>query len=139
MRDLILLILGLVFSGSSHASESLPRTADTLLPYPSQVSLMRERAGWTYRQSAAGLPLYLSEADSPGKSACYGRCAMQWIPLIAPATEKALGQWTIVVRRDGARQWAFKGRPIYTHIHDTPETRTSDDDKGAWHLMPHFV
>jgi predicted lipoprotein with Yx(FWY)xxD motif len=52
---------------------------------------------------------------------------------------KSLGQWTIVVRKDGVRQWAFKGRPIYTHIHDSPETATGDGDAGTWHLMPHFI
>jgi len=139
MRDLIFLILGLVVSASSHASEALPRTASAQLPYPTQVALMHERLGWTYRKSTTGLPLYFSEADSPGKSACYGKCAMQWIPLIAPVTEKSLGQWTIVVRKDGVRQWAFRGRPIYTHIHDTPQTATRAGHEGTWHLMPHFT
>lgn len=143
MRDLtfaaIVAFGEVALSATGHASESVPRTVNTNMPYPGQVSLMHERMGWTYRKSTSGLPLYFSEADSLGKSICYGECAVQWIPLIAPVSEKPLGQWTIVVRKDGLRQWAFKGRPIYTHIHDTPETPTGDGDDGTWHLMPHFL
>lgn len=140
----VALTLEFTVSATGHAAETAPKTVNTNMPYPSQVSLMHERSGWTYRKSSvrsekAGLPLYFSDADSPGKSVCYGECAMRWVPLIAPATEKSLGQWTIVVRTDGLLQWAFKGRPIYTHISDTPENPTGDGDQGTWHLMPHFL
>ncbi|MEP6549169.1 MAG: hypothetical protein ABJD53_17050 [Gammaproteobacteria bacterium] len=63
---------------------------------------------------------------------------MQWIPLLVSAGEKSLGEWTIFVRKDGRRQWAFKQRPVYTHIHDSPDMPTGDGVDGVWHLMPHF-
>jgi predicted lipoprotein with Yx(FWY)xxD motif len=110
----------------------------TQLPYPAEVSLVQERMGWTFRQSPSGLPLYLYEPDSPVTSVCNSACESKWIPLLAPAGEKPLGDWTIFVRKDGRRQWAFEQHPVYTHLHDTPATPTGDREDGVWHLMPHF-
>jgi predicted lipoprotein with Yx(FWY)xxD motif len=37
----------------------------------------------------------------------------QLAPLMASADAKPAGSWTIVVRDDGAKQWAYKGKPLY--------------------------
>src|SRR5665213_208767 len=134
----VVVALGLAFSISAQASESLPKTLSTQLPYPAGVSLVQDRMGWTYRQSSTDLPLYLYEKDSRDKSVCNSACETQWIPLLAPTSEKSLGEWTIFVRKDGRRQWAFEQRPVYTHIHDAPDSPTGDGEGGVWHLMPHF-
>ena len=40
-------------------------------------------------------------------------------PFPASETDKPIGNWTIVDNKDdGIRQWAFKGRPIYTNSQD---------------------
>src|SRR5665213_733721 len=122
----VVMIIETISCAPGHASESLPKTMSAQLPYPAAVSLMQDRMGLTYRQSPSGLPLYLYGADSPGKSACNSTCEMQWIPLLVSAGEKSLGEWTIFVRKDGRRQWAFKQRPVYTHIHDSPDMPTGD-------------
>ena len=132
--------LYLAISAASHADETLPKTASTDLPYPIEVSLVDESPhGFTYRQSSTGLPLYVSAKDAPGRSNCYDGCASQWIPLQAPANAKTMGEWSVVARKGGTRQWAFKRRPVYTHIHDTPETSNGDGEDGIWHVMPHFA
>jgi predicted lipoprotein with Yx(FWY)xxD motif len=132
--------LFLALNVASHADETVPKTANTNLPYPIEVSLVDESPhGFTYRQSSTGLPLYISEKDAPEKSNCYSGCATQWIPLQAPAKAKALGEWSVVKRNDGTRQWAFKGRPIYTHIHDTPQISNEDAGDEIWHILPHFA
>jgi predicted lipoprotein with Yx(FWY)xxD motif len=43
-----------------------------------------------------------------------------WQPLAAPVLASAdkLPDWSIVTRIDGSRQWAYKGRPLYTYVHD---------------------
>jgi predicted lipoprotein with Yx(FWY)xxD motif len=132
--------LYLAVNVASRAEETVPKSANTNLPYPTEVSLVDESPhGFTYRQSSTGLPLYVSEKDSPGKSNCYNGCASQWIPLQAPAEAKAMGEWSVVTRKGGTRQWAFKRRPVYTHIHDTAETSDGDGVDGIWHILPHFA
>jgi len=115
---------------------SIPKTANINLPYPGQIDLEQETHGWTYRLNQHELPLYMSTADSPGKSSCNDACAKRWLPVIAEAGAKRLGDWTIIVRADGQRQWAFKGHPVYTHVDDTSEH--PHGDSGSFHLMPHF-
>jgi predicted lipoprotein with Yx(FWY)xxD motif len=67
-----------------------------------------------------GKPLYTFARDSaPGKSACNGACATAWPPLAAAADAKADGDWTVVTRDDGSKQWAYKGKPLYAYAKDS--------------------
>ena len=67
-----------------------------------------------------GKPLYTFSRDTtPSKSACNGGCAASWPALAATATDKDAGDWTVVTRDDGAKQWAYKGKPLYTFARDT--------------------
>ena len=69
---------------------------------------------------ATDLPLYTYSHDTtPGKSACNGRCVTAWPPLAAKDTDKDAGDWTVVTRDDGGKQWAYKGQPLYTFAKDT--------------------
>jgi predicted lipoprotein with Yx(FWY)xxD motif len=122
---------------ASLAAHSVQPILNTQLPYPAEVSLVQEAQGWTFRQSPTNLPLYLYEPRLSGATACDSACRRQWIPLLAPAGEKPLGDWTIVVRKDGRQQWAFEQHPVYLHRHDGPD-RPSGGSPGPWHLMPHF-
>jgi predicted lipoprotein with Yx(FWY)xxD motif len=45
-------------------------------------------------------------------------CAKVWPPALAAANAKPVGDWTIVARTDGTRQWAYQGYPVYTSILD---------------------
>jgi predicted lipoprotein with Yx(FWY)xxD motif len=66
-----------------------------------------------------GKTLYVLASDMEfGKSACNGTCAMMWPPFTAPAEAKPLNDWTIFTRDDGSRQWAYKGKPLYTYSKD---------------------
>lgn len=84
-----------------------------------------------------GMTLYTFDRDAmgSGKSACNGGCATNWPPLMASAGDSASGEWTIVTRDDGSRQWAFRGKPVYYWARDTkPGDRTGDGFNNAWHL-----
>jgi predicted lipoprotein with Yx(FWY)xxD motif len=85
---------------------------------------------------AKGMTLYTFDKDTPGKSACNGPCAVNWPPLIVADDAKAAGGWTIVMRDDGLKQWAYKGKPVYTWIKDTKPGDTTGDGflNGAWHI-----
>lgn len=86
--------------------------------------------------NAAGMTLYVFDKDTAdsGKSVCNGDCAVKWPPLIAAAGDKAQGDYSIVTRDDGARQWAFKGKPLYLWFKDQkPGDATGDGVNNVWH------
>jgi predicted lipoprotein with Yx(FWY)xxD motif len=67
---------------------------------------------------AKGMTLYTFDRDAAGKSNCTGQCAQNWPPLAAPVNAQASGDWTVVARDDGSKQWAYKGKPLYTWVKD---------------------
>ncbi|MHB1207625.1 MAG: hypothetical protein ACYCZX_18830, partial [Rhodospirillaceae bacterium] len=67
---------------------------------------------------ASGRTLYTRDADPVGKSLCVDDCPKTWPPALAPARAKAYGAWSIITRSDGAKQWALKGKPLYTFVKD---------------------
>jgi predicted lipoprotein with Yx(FWY)xxD motif len=84
----------------------------------------------------AGMTLYTFDKDAGGKSACNGPCATNWPPLTASAGATASGDWSIITRDDGTRQWAYKGKPLYTWSKDQkPGDRTGDGFlDNQWHV-----
>jgi predicted lipoprotein with Yx(FWY)xxD motif len=86
--------------------------------------------------NAKGMTLYTFDKDTPGKSACNGQCAANWPPMLVGDGGKAAGDWTIVVRDDGLKQWAYKGKPVYGWVKDTKPGDTTGDGflNGAWHI-----
>jgi predicted lipoprotein with Yx(FWY)xxD motif len=54
---------------------------------------------------------------------------------MASAGDSASGEWTIVTRDDGSRQWAFRGKPVYYWSKDAKAgDRTGDGVSNAWRL-----
>lgn len=87
---------------------------------------------------AKGMTLYTFDRDVPnsGKSNCNGDCAVKWPPLMAKATDKPTGDFTIVVRNDGSRQWAHKGHPLYLWPEDQePGDKYGDNYNKVWHII----
>jgi len=83
------------------------------------------------------MTLYVFDKDTPnsGKSVCNDKCAANWPPLKASADAKPEGDYTVVTRDDGSKQWAYKGRPLYYWVKDkAPGDRTGDGVIGAWHV-----
>jgi predicted lipoprotein with Yx(FWY)xxD motif len=81
----------------------------------------------TVRKTAVGLAL----ANHTGKTLYYrdrdeaATGPALWRPLAAPvlAIPDRLPDWSIVTRVDGLRQWAYKGRPLYTYADDSEDDR----------------
>ncbi len=88
--------------------------------------------------TSTGMTLYTFDRDSAGsgKSVCNGPCATNWPPLMAQADAKATGDWSIVTRDDGSKQWAYKGKPLYAWSKDQkPGDKTGDGFlNNAWHV-----
>lgn len=81
-----------------------------------------------------GMTLYTFDKDEGGVSACYDECATNWPPLMAAADAKAEGDFSLTDRKDGSKQWAYKGKPLYLWVKDTkPGEMTGDGVKGVWH------
>ena len=85
-----------------------------------------------------GMTLYTFDKDAAGKSNCNGQCLVNWPALIADGNAKAMGDWTVVTRDDGSKQWALKGMPLYTFIQDKkPGDMVGEGKGGVWHMaMP---
>jgi predicted lipoprotein with Yx(FWY)xxD motif len=85
---------------------------------------------------AKGMTLYTFDKDAGGKSACNGPCATNWPPLKAAASDKAEGGYTMIKRDDGAMQWAYKGKPLYTWAKDSKPGDITGDGflNGVWHI-----
>lgn len=84
----------------------------------------------------SGMTLYVFDKDSGGKSACNGPCAGNWPPLKASADAKPMGDYSIISRDDGSKQWAYKGRPLYNWKNDkNPGDITGDGFlNNTWHI-----
>jgi predicted lipoprotein with Yx(FWY)xxD motif len=83
------------------------------------------------------MTLYTFDRDAAmsGRSVCNGGCATNWPPLKATPDAQGSGDWSVVTRDDGSRQWAYKGQPVYYWSKDTKAgDRTGDGFNGAWHV-----
>jgi predicted lipoprotein with Yx(FWY)xxD motif len=83
------------------------------------------------------MTLYTFDKDvaASGKSVCNGPCATAWPPLMAAADAKDAGDWTVITRDDGGKQWSFKGKPLYFWVKDTkPGDKTGDGVNNVWRL-----
>jgi predicted lipoprotein with Yx(FWY)xxD motif len=107
---------------SSAASAQMLKTADT----PKGKTFVDDK----------GMTLYTFDKDAGGKSMCNGPCADNWPPLMASDGAKPAADMTVVVRDDGKKMWAYKGKPLYTFKKDTAAGETNGDGfmNGVWHI-----
>ena len=82
-----------------------------------------------------GMTLYTFRNDKDGMSNCYDACATNWPPLFAENGAMADGAYTIVTRKDGAKQWAKDGMPLYFWVKDQNKGDiTGDGFNSVWDL-----
>ena len=117
-RSQITIAMTLVVLGSyASLSAAQPKVADGVLVGPN------------------GMTLYTFDKDvaDSGKSACNGPCASNWPPLMASGSDSASGDYTVITRDDGAKQWAVKGKPVYFWAKDSkPGDKTGDGFNKVW-------
>ncbi len=88
--------------------------------------------------NSAGMTVYTFDKDvaGSGKSTCNGPCLTLWPAVMADANAKPEGDMSIVTRDDGAKQWAYKGKPVYLYASDKkPGDMTGDKFKDVWHVV----
>ena len=60
-------------------------------------------------------------------------CTDLWPPAFADKDASAIGNWTIIDRNDGSRQWAYDEQPLYTSVRDS---KAGDVLGGHWRRQP---
>lgn len=85
----------------------------------------------------SGMTLYVFDKDEAGsgKSMCNGPCAQNWPPLAAGDGDKGSGDYSVITRDDGKKQWAHKGKPLYFWVKDQkPGDATGEGVNNVWHV-----
>ena len=89
--------------------------------------------------STSNMTLYTFDGDQAGsgRSTCYGDCANNWPPLLVDVNSTSYGEYSIITRNDGKKQFAFKGKPLYYFSMDKkPDDRNGDPSpNGMWHVV----
>jgi predicted lipoprotein with Yx(FWY)xxD motif len=87
---------------------------------------------------AKGMTVYTFDRDTAysGKSACVGQCEIDWPPVLATTNDEPERPFTIIKRKDGKRQWAYRGKPLYTWPEDQePGDKYGDNKVKLWHVV----
>jgi len=79
-----------------------------------------------------GFSVYTYKKDTAQKAACDGPCLRDWQPVLAPLGVNARGNWTLLQRAPGVRQWVFHGKPLYTYKKDSDTWSVRGGDVPDW-------
>lgn len=111
------------------------RKAPALPPTtPADISVFEDRGGYVLRDQD-GKALYYSDLDVGGQSRCVGACAEMWPPVLASeGSSSVVGEWK-TIQRGKARQWSYRGKPVYTYSKDAPGETKGNGVDGKWHLV----
>ena len=98
------------------------------VPVPAAAAVARQGSSFILTDNS-GYALYSFSRDGRAP-ACRAECLEVWPPLLAPALARPIGNWKPVDRPDGLRQWAWRGRLLYTFSDDLAAGETSGADAG---------
>ena len=100
----------------AHGEEPAPPPKKEAPMFP--VKVVQTRKGQIFVDNN-GMTLYTFDRDTSGdKSTCDGKCTERWKPLTATNDAEAKGDFTVIVRNDGSKMWAYRYRPLYTSQSD---------------------
>ncbi len=123
--------------GTANAAQAPAPSKTTTTPtQTATVGVANTRLGRILVDSA-GRTLYLFKADSAGKSACTGACAVAWPPLLTtgkPSAGKGLtaSKLGAIARSGGSEQVTYNGHPLYLFIKDTKPGDTTGEGLTAF-------
>ena len=79
---------------------------------------------------------YAKDTKGSGQSECYQQCAINWPPALAEGTDGPSGDFAVIIRTDGKRQWAYQGLPLYYFNQDAKAgDRNGDGRGGNWKVI----
>ncbi len=117
----------------AHGEEPAPPPKKETPLFP--VKVVQTRLGMILADQR-GMTLYTFDRDTSGHtSTCEGKCAERWKPLIAAEDAQAKGDFTVIIRSDGSKMWAYRYRPLYTSQYDKePGDINGYDSANLWHI-----
>jgi predicted lipoprotein with Yx(FWY)xxD motif len=67
-----------------------------------------------------GFTLYAFDGDArkDGQACSDDGCQVKWLPAVAGGLASPIGDFSIVARKDGSRQWAYRKKPLYRYVGD---------------------
>ena len=77
-----------------------------------------------------GMTLYTYSKDPKGASECFNRCARKWPPVTATVEPPAGSDLSVIDRKDGKRQYAWRGKPLYRWVKDKEPGQTTGHNLG---------
>jgi predicted lipoprotein with Yx(FWY)xxD motif len=116
MSSRIVIIAAFALFGGPAWGASLPTTPQgiTLVEVVRELPISQPEILWVRIGDADGRTVFTHDQDAARVSKCDAECAKEFPPLLAPRGAKAFGDWSLVRRADGSRQWAYQSRPLYT-------------------------
>jgi predicted lipoprotein with Yx(FWY)xxD motif len=121
--------------GDALAHEDAPAPPPKKEAPPVPIKVVQTKKG-TLLTDSNGMTLYYFDRDDTGNgSNCNDECTKRWMPLAASNEDKALGDFTVIVRNDGSKMWAYRHRPLYTsHADKAPGDTYDADATHLWHI-----
>ncbi len=123
-------VLGADTFGGKQAATRMPVQPPSDIPSGFAVSTTRIGR---LLQTESKFSVYESDRDARGVSNCDQVCAQTWIPMLAPESARAHGDWSVFERSPGVLQWAFRKKPLYRYVLDEEERSLRGSDIPGWH------
>ena len=93
------------------ASMAVPDGIDVRLESSAQAVVLTDFDGYS-------LYAFAGDAAHDGQTCSDHGCTMDWLPAVAPALALDVGDFSVVTRADGSRQWAYRAQPLYRYHGD---------------------
>jgi predicted lipoprotein with Yx(FWY)xxD motif len=105
-------------------------------PDPAPVAVKSKTISLEILTDPNEMTVYTFDRDQENVSNCYDVCAEHWPPVLLPQGAKLELPLGSLVRKDGAVQLSYRGKPIYTFADDhNPGDINGDGVRGVWHLV----
>ncbi len=100
-------------------------------------SIVKNNNGILVGTNNMTLYTFANDQAGSGKSTCNGDCAINWSPLIVDTNATSYGDYSIITRDDGKKQFAYMGKPLYYFGMDKkPDDRNGDSYlNGTWSIV----
>jgi predicted lipoprotein with Yx(FWY)xxD motif len=99
---------------------------------PPQFAVNMSDSGRLLTLAANDASVYVSDKDTATKVNCDSACRQEFQPVLAPEHVRAQGDWAIIESSPGAKQWTFRGKPLYTRPSDRIPHSLEGGDIAGW-------
>lgn len=129
MKNRITLTFSIIAALFLTACGGMGTKADINMQRPASINIASTAMGDVYTD-ASGMTLYTFGKDTANKSNCYDGCAAKWPPLFATDSDMTIGEFSVISRDDGTKQWALAGQALYLWVKDTMKGDTTGHNVG---------